>query len=160
MLQRLQSLLMAFIVIALFVLFFVPIFEIRMTDSQLWLGVCVTKVNQLGTVSSSTNYLTILLTLLPMTVTAYSISQFKKRPLQLKLGLFNTLMLTGLLGAMVMIQSNISQTYSHLIEAGEATSKFGFGFFIPAICLILNMISIRFIRRDERMVKDAFDRLR
>lgn len=158
MIQRIQSILMLGIVVALIVLFFVPIFQINSTGINITQGVCVTKIDATLTTSSQINYFSLLLAVLPIVVTLFSIFQYKNRPLQLKLGLVNTVLLLSLLGAMIYYKSNVVSDNSLILKV--ATAKFGFGFFIPAICLILNMISIRFIRRDERMVKDAFERLR
>lgn len=158
MIQRIQSVLMALIVVALLVLFFVPVFQLKAPLLELTQGVCVS-TKTVGVVSEqSYNFLSILCAVASMLITSFSITQYKNRPLQLKLGLGNTMALLGLLASMIFYKSGLVGNTPANIPGIEA--KFGFGFFIPAVCLILNMISIRFIRRDERMVKDAFERLR
>ncbi|HTF80936.1 MAG TPA: DUF4293 domain-containing protein [Cytophagales bacterium] len=159
MLQRIQTVLLALMVIFTFVLFFVPTFTLKNDLITVTLGAFGTTVMAAGKpLSTSGGFMIAVIAGLGILITSYSIFSFKKRPLQLKLSLLNTLIYLSLLAVMVYYQSALVEKYSS--ATGGIEAKYGFGFFVPAICLLLNMIAARFIRKDEKMVKDAFERLR
>lgn len=85
------------------------------------------------------------------TVAAFSIFKYKNRLTQVKLGALNSLLMasTMVLPLFVFIKP---------LEA-DYTGGYGIGLFLPAIGLICNSIANRFIRRDERLVKES-DRFR
>lgn len=160
MLQRIQTVLLFAMIVFTVVLYFVPIFIIKNDISTIIFGALGTKVqNVAGTAAGGNiNLLVAGVAGLALLSTTFTIINFKNRPLQLKLSLFNTFIYLSLLAAMIYSQSGFTDKYAKLMIG--AKSSYSFGFFVPAICLILNMISSRFIRRDEKTVKDAFERLR
>ena len=95
-----------------------------------------------------------LVLILAFGLNAYTIFRYDNRVLQVKLGLLNSLILTGLLATMW-----------HYMTVGEALQKIpvtgalGLGFFVPAFSLLMNMMANRFIRQDEKVVRDS-DRIR
>lgn len=154
MLQRIQTLLMALIVVFTFSLFFVPIYVLKKELLTARLDVFGTTIEIVGKpLESHGSFLIAIVAGLGIAITSYAIFSFKNRPLQLKLGLLNTLIYLSMLGLMIYAQNSFLDDF-------KVGGTYGFGFFVPAICLILNMISSKFIRRDEKTVKDAFERLR
>jgi hypothetical protein len=47
----------------------------------------------------------------------------------------------------------------NLIKANHAGGKYDWGLYLPAAAIICNLIANRFIRRDEKLVRDS-DRIR
>ncbi|MEY3418068.1 MAG: hypothetical protein RL711_1053 [Bacteroidota bacterium] len=157
MIQRLQSILLAGVVLSMITLLFVPIWhkESPSTKEQVTVTAFAIK-SDLKTGSAEKPLLLIgALAIAAAGIAGYSIFQYKKRTLQLLLGIVNSLVLMGVLGAMwYCVQFDAST-----ILTTKDPAKFGLGFFMPAISMILNMLSSRFIRRDEKLVSSA-DRLR
>ena len=85
------------------------------------------------------------------TVAFISIGKYKNRYTQMKLGAFNSLLLAGTLASSVYFVTQLSKTLQ-----GGATSL---GLWLPGAAVLCNLLANRFIRRDERIVKDS-DRLR
>jgi hypothetical protein len=101
----------------------------------------------------STVYISILAIFIILS-TFYSVFQYKKRPLQIKLGLLNSLLLSALLGC-IFLGIQQGNSWLPLPQDGE----FKAGFFIPMLCIILNLIANRYIKKDEDLVRSA-DRMR
>jgi hypothetical protein len=94
------------------------------------------------------------LAILVIISTFYSILQFKKRLLQIKLGLLNSFLLSTILGFIFL---GIRQGNSWL--PSPMKGEFMAGFFIPIVCILLNMTANRYIKKDEDLVRSA-DRMR
>lgn len=84
----------------------------------------------------------------------YSIFKFKKRPLQLKLGMFNTVLISGVLGLMFYYQNAANNMFDT-----ETYGQFKIGLFLPPIAILFNLLANRYIRKDEKLVRSV-DRLR
>ena len=82
------------------------------------------------------------------TVAILEIGKFENRMLQMKMGALNSLLMAG---------SVISLVYfaTRLIEANQQAGHYGFAMWLPAIALVSNMVANRFIRRDEKLVRDS-----
>jgi len=83
----------------------------------------------------------------------YSLTRFRNRLLQIKLGALNSLLMAGVLG-LIMLFSNQGDQY---IQGQQG--EFLPGTYLPMGAMICNLIANRFIRRDENLVRSA-DRLR
>lgn len=81
----------------------------------------------------------------------FSILKFNNRPLQMKLGMGISMLLSLFLGLTIYFTSDLEKT----LGPGTYTTAF----FMVAVAVGLNILANRFIKRDEDMVKDA-DRLR
>jgi len=95
-----------------------------------------------------------LLIILIIGISIFSITRFKNRPLQLKLGLGNSVLLALVVGAFYTV---IGKGKSMI--AADAVSHFDPGFFFPLIAIVLNIAANYYIRKDENLVKSV-DRLR
>ncbi len=84
------------------------------------------------------------------TITFIQIGKYKNRILQVKLGALNSLLLALALGLAVYF----GQKFIRLHGGG-----YGFGMWLPAAAALFNWLALRFIRRDEKLVRDS-DRLR
>jgi glucan phosphoethanolaminetransferase (alkaline phosphatase superfamily) len=93
------------------------------------------------------------LAILSALIAFYSISRFKNRLLQIKLGALNSLLMAGVLG-LIMLFSNQGEA---LIQGQHG--QYLIGTYLPMGAMVCNLIANRFIRRDENLVRSA-DRLR
>ena len=75
-------------------------------------------------------------------VAAYALISYRNRRLQVKLGLYNTLILIGLMGF----------TYYSVIQ--QVAKEFLICL-PPTIAFVSNLLANRYIRKDEKLVKDA-----
>ncbi len=84
----------------------------------------------------------------------YSIFQFKKRMLQIKLGALNAFLMMIFVGLATWL---IFEGEKSLGEG--ATATFGLGYFLPLGALLFNSLANRFIKKDENLVRSV-DRIR
>ena len=83
-------------------------------------------------------------------VALISIFKYKNRLTQMKLGALNALLMATTLG---LTYYKMHQ-YEHLINP-ETRGSIQLGFFLPAVAMLLNIFSNRFIRKDEKLVKSV-----
>ena len=86
-------------------------------------------------------------------LTTGAIFLFNNRPLQTKVTLF------GLIANILALVSTVVIFFNFSSDAGTANVQDGFGFYLPAIALIFSFLAMRFIKKDEKLVRSA-DRLR
>lgn len=86
------------------------------------------------------------------TTAVMEILKFEDRMSQMKMGALNSLFMAGALGTAVYFATKLMSTTG--IEG-----RYGWALYLPAIAMISNLIANRFIRRDEKLVRDA-DRIR
>ena len=95
-----------------------------------------------------------LLIIIIIGISVFSITRFKNRPLQLKLGLGNSVLLCLVPLAYYLV---IGKAKSMI--AADAIAHFDPGFYLPLIAIVLNILANRYIKKDEDLVKSV-DRLR
>ena len=88
-------------------------------------------------------------------VALFELLQYRNRVLQMKLGLLNSIVLAGILGALVYAIVYVAEP---LIPGAAPGTKLA-GFWLPFVALMCNVLANRFIRSDENLVRSA-DRLR
>ena len=96
--------------------------------------------------------LSALLAAAAATIAFMEIGRFENRLAQIKMGALNSLLMAGSLGWLVYKAIG-------LIEEHQMAGQYGLSLWLPAGAMISNMIANRFIRRDEKLVRDA-DRIR
>jgi Domain of unknown function (DUF4293) len=82
------------------------------------------------------------------TLAFLAIGKFENRMTQIKMGALNSLLMAGSLGALVYFATQ-------LIERNQMAGQYGLSLWLPAGAMISNMIANRFIRRDEKLVRDS-----
>ncbi|TGE05638.1 DUF4293 domain-containing protein [Hymenobacter fodinae] len=87
-------------------------------------------------------------------VALFEIFQFRNRFTQLKLGMVNFLLIVATIGAGFYFSSLGEQMLNV-----KMPGTFQAGFYLPTLALLLNLLANRFIRRDEQLVR-SMDRLR
>ena len=88
-------------------------------------------------------------------VALYEIFQYRRRVRQMKLGLLNSVLLAAVLGALVYAIVYVAEPLIPSTTPGEKLA----GFWLPFVALMCNVLANRFIKRDEDLVRSA-DRLR
>jgi hypothetical protein len=149
--QRIQTVFLVIAILSLIISIFLPIWALQ--PSHELYALHYSNLNAEG-VKQSSYYpycITAVLFIAAVTIALIEITKFKDRLLQIKLGTLNSLLLAGGLGAAVYFATTMVKTY----EGG----RYGLGLWLPAVAVICNWLAMRFIRRDEKLVRDS-DRLR
>ncbi|HLT72332.1 MAG TPA: DUF4293 domain-containing protein [Cyclobacteriaceae bacterium] len=147
--QRIQTVFLAVAIIALLVSLVQPIWSIQTETS--------THILTPFYLMRDGGYLyfpfsaTAILTVAAATLALTSMTKYKKRVVQIKLGALNSLVLVGVVGCSVFFAIRLIEEFQ-----GGA---YGLGFYLPMVAVICNLISNFFIRRDERLVRNS-ERLR
>ncbi|HMG92146.1 MAG TPA: DUF4293 domain-containing protein [Chryseolinea sp.] len=149
--QRIQTLFLVIAILALLVSLVVPIWsvevngEARVLTSFYYLNDGVYQYNPYS--------LTAILAIAAATIALTEILKFKNRITQVKLGALNSLFLVGVLVSAFVFSNQ-------LMKGVEGTKgQYGLGMWLPFIAVICNLLANRFIRRDEKLVRDS-DRIR
>lgn len=160
MLQRIQSIFLTLVFVAMIVAVLSPLW--KKCDTATAGAVQLTAINlteytnfETKEVSSqSWTFYIALLALVAAGVAVYSVTQYKNRLTQIKLGALNSLLMGGSLITAVYF----SFQGEKLLEPG-IKGVFLLGFYAIFAGLIFNVLANRFIRRDEQLVRSV-DRIR
>ena len=154
--QRIQTIFLVLVVISMIVGIFFPI----------WVGVDAGVTHKLyplhysmysgSETSLAPNYfpyaLTAILMIAAATLAIMEIRRYDDRILQIKMGTLNSLILMGVMVCVMWFANT-------MINAHPANWTYGYGLYIPFVGVTCNWLAVRFIRRDEKMVRNS-DRLR
>lgn len=153
MLQRIQSIFLALIAIALCSFMFVNIWDKQNIDSQefVTLNAFELTFSRGGAVVETTNTVILfVMAFVGMAFAIYSLFSFKKRMQQMMFGLINSIVIAALLGFIIYFSFK-----GDSMIANGSKGSFGLGLIIPALALICNTVANKFIRKDEEAVKDS-----
>ncbi|MCO6498788.1 MAG: DUF4293 domain-containing protein [Vicingus serpentipes] len=155
MIQRIQTVFLALVVILGVVFFFVPILAFTSADAIYVMNAYKTVAINDATIVIAKNMGVGVLQGIVLLLALVIIFIYKNRQLQLKLAKFNILLIAFQIAAVVMY-SDVAKTAIH-----TATTEVSFklGAIIPVLSLILTYLTIRFIKKDDELVRAA-DRLR
>ena len=95
--------------------------------------------------------LTAILAIASITISIIEIGKYKNRILQMKLGALNSLFLAGTIACAFIFSNQLAKEF----QGGVL----GLGLWLPGIAVLANLLANRFIRRDEKLVRDS-NRLR
>ena len=93
------------------------------------------------------------LAILAAIVSAFSIFKYTNRLTQMKLGLLNSMVIAGVAVCAMLVAGNADTFMTNYPK------EFKLGALLPVVALIFNSLANRFIRRDEKLVRDS-DRMR
>ena len=150
MIQRIQTIFWLMGAISIALLFVAPIANLTGSmDLEFWLNGFYSSGSEeyvrptwvLGVLAS----IIILISLL-------TISLFKKRELQMRLTIFNTILIVGLIGLGVFFALNAANDF-------DCTLKTEYYSVMPLVAIIFNLLAWRGTRKDYLMLK-AVDRIR
>src|SRR5688572_10581190 len=156
MIQRIQSVFLLLLAIAMIVLLFLPIWSetIPQTNQELELTAFQLTNNAAANPTSTSSIAIGIIAIISACVALYEIFQFKNRLTQMKLGMLNSLLIAALLGAVVYYSLFVGEEINPAVEGHKEA-----GFYFPLAALVLNSLANRFINRDEKLVRSV-DRLR
>ncbi len=157
MLQRIQSIFLSLIAVAMLGFLFVNIWQKTSAD-----GTETVVLNAMQMLNSKNGMVmqeiqTFLLGSIAFVIfvlSTVSLFSFRNRMRQLQFGLIISVLIAALLGAIVYYSFE-----GEKLIGDSQKGSFGPGLLIPAFSLILNSIANRFIRKDEQEVRAA-DRMR
>lgn len=155
MIQRVQTIYLLLAAVFSGLMFFFPFIE--MVDSSQYL----LQFNYNGIFRLEPNGNLLLQSALPVTIiisatlvlSLVTIFLYKKRILQMRLCIYNILLLLGTMGLIYYYYSQIADK----LAIGE--QAFRPAFIFPLAAAILNFLAFRGIRRDEKLVR-SYDRIR
>lgn len=166
MIQRIQTILLLGVALCMGLVLAYPIwFETNAEQTQgMMMTAFSTEIIDFGgtmnngdddtVVSSSANWYIAALAVVAGLVALLSIFQFKNRLNQMKLGALNALLMASTLGL-----SYYSIFQNEASFSATTQGNISLGFYLPAFAMLLNILSNRFIRKDEKLVKSV-DRIR
>jgi Domain of unknown function (DUF4293) len=157
MIQRIQSVFIALTVACVLAFLAFPIWTKADAATQQSISLdAFNIVSKKSTLSQITPvfYLAVL-AIFAAAIGIFSLLQYKNRMRQVMMVALNSLVIGGLLGTSVyLVYSKTSQVF-----LAEVKGDFGIGLYLLFAALVFNWLANTFIRKDERMVKDA-DRMR
>lgn len=147
--QRIQTVFLVLTIIVLGASLILPVWQAKDGDAQLILTpFYLLKDGQYVYIPYA---LTAMLAVASMTITIIEVRRFDNRLLQMKLGAFNTLLLAGMMISTVIFCNKLTTMYPIF--------SYGIGIYLIFAAVICNWVALKFIRRDEKLVRDS-DRLR
>ncbi len=151
--QRIQTLFLVLVVLSMLVSFFLPLWKITngATEMQLYPLHFSTIENGVKTTQYFPFSIMAILMVAAATIAIMEIMRFDNRMTQVKLGTLNSLILALVLGSVVYFYNQVTNQYGY--------GKFGLSIWVPFVGVACNWLAIRFIRRDEKLVRDS-DRIR
>lgn len=157
MIQRVQTLFLVLIVIGMGVCLFTPSWQkTRLQGEEGVLTAYTLEHRKAGALVSATpTFYVAILAVMVAAVALYAIFQYRNRLLQIKLGALNSLLMAALLGCLMYFATRVGEALFDPATQG----KYGTGLYAVILALVCNMVSNRFIRRDEQLVRSA-DRMR
>ena len=150
--QRIQTVFLAVAIIALVISLILPIWQGQNEGSLLVLTPFYLLQKGQDQYVYLPYSLTAMLIVASITIALIEIRRYDNRMLQIKLGLLNTLLLAGAMVCVAVFTLKLAKQYPE-------TSQNGTGMYVIFVAVLCNWLAVRFIRRDERLVKDS-ERLR
>jgi len=152
MIQRIQSVFL-FLSLCFFVpMFFVPVAELVYFSGEILkfdlTGFYITDLGTTTRISSQTSIK--LFAILISALTFVTIFLYKNRLLQMRLCIYNVVLLLGIAGVALLVLNNVQDIKS---------VSYRLPIVFPVVCSILHYLAFRAIRRDHFMV-EALSRLR
>ncbi|MDW3212092.1 MAG: DUF4293 domain-containing protein [Reichenbachiella sp.] len=112
------------------------------------------ETGEIAIITEGQTFYIAILAILAAGVALYSIFKYDNRLLQMKLGALNSLFMGGAMGLIVY---HVYQ--AERMVAPTQQGNYLFAFYLGVSALLFNLLSNRFIRRDEKLVRSA-DRIR
>ncbi len=154
MIQRIQSIFLLMVSIFMGLTVFLPIWGKQDAANKIQMN-AIKMIEVSGDVvtEQTTVYLAIIAGLTAI-LSFGNIFNYKNRRFQMKIALFCTLLIAAFIGISTFLTYQAENAFSP-----ELGGTFGFGYFFPVAAVLFNWLSVRFIKKDEDMVRSA-DRLR
>jgi len=160
MIQRVQTIFLFLVVVAMGVTIGLPLWEQVDTgsgtgDSWNLSAFMLTNLDATGEeIQSSSKWYIAAMASFAGLLALISIFQYKVRSRQMMLNMVNSLIMVGLVASVFLTTNGINEA----IKA-EAPGEYQIGFWAVLIGMVCNMLANRFIRKDEALVRSV-DRIR
>jgi len=148
--QRIQTVFLGVTIVALIISLILPVWQGLPEGSTIVLTPFYLVQNDLYTYLPYS--LTAVLVVAGITIALIEIRRYDNRILQMKLGVLNTAILAGSMICVAWFTMELTKKY-------PAGSQNGIGMYLIFVAVLCNWLAVRFIRRDERLVRDS-ERLR
>ncbi|MDQ2657252.1 MAG: DUF4293 domain-containing protein [Bacteroidota bacterium] len=153
--QRIQTVFLVLVIISLLAAILFPIWvheAIGQTHKLFAFHYSITgKSGEMITTQYLPYCITAVLAIASMTLSVIEIGKYKNRMLQMKLGALNSLFLAGTILSAFILSNQLTKEFGG--------GQLGLGLWLPGVAVICNLLANRFIRRDEKLVRDS-NRLR
>lgn len=153
--QRIQSVFLGVVILSLIIGLLMPVWVSAGEGVEYRLYPIYFMVKQNGQITTSQYFpfcITAMLMVAAVTIAITEFRRYDNRLLQVKLGTLNSLILAGVMICDVLFSNQ-------MIKAYPIPWKFDFSLYLTFVAVACNWLAIRFIRKDEKMVRDS-DRLR
>ncbi len=157
MIQRVQTIFLFLITIAMGVALSTPLWEKAGSTSPEMAHLTALQYSQQQGITTHTDtiwYLALLIGLVGLS-SLYAVFQYRNRLTQTALCAVNALMLTAIMGIILYRTLYAGKAYGNPADQGTFLT----GFYAIIAALVFNALANRFIRRDEKLVRGS-DRLR
>ncbi|MEO7989627.1 MAG: DUF4293 domain-containing protein [Chryseolinea sp.] len=152
--QRIQTVFLAIAILSLVATIFLPIWIHQEASGKSYALYALHYSSIENGVKTTTYFpysVTAILAIAAATLAFVEIGKYKDRLLQMKLGALNSLLMAATIGSAVFFANQMFQTHKG--------GNYGMGLWIPGIAVVCNLVANRFIRKDEKLVRDS-ERLR
>ena len=150
--QRIQTVFLAIVVVSTLLSVFLPIWILDDPATGMQHQLYPLHYTQIQEGVRTTHYfpysLTAMLLIAAATVAISTIRRYDNRFTQIKLGMLNTLLTAGVMISIVVFVSDLTKNY-------PSGWRYGLPFYLAFVSVVCNWLAIRFIRRDEKLVRDA-----
>lgn len=154
MIQRIQTVFLLVVAIAMAAFLGLPVWEKSASDGGQSIRINALSItHQLNSVQAEIQptYHYLALAVLIAGIALFAIFKYKNRLMQSALCAVNSILMTVLLALVV---------YQTMFKAGklfepEAPGSYEYGFYGIVVAMLANVLANRFIRRDEKMVKES-----
>jgi len=154
MIQRIQTLFLGLVVIVMSLNLFSPVWIASHAYRKITIMPFYLLDNNEGVEKHHGILYVAIAIILIIGIAIFSMSQFKNRTLQLRLGMLNSLLLSAVVLAFYLV---IGKGKTMMGETFE--ESFELGFYLPLVSIIFNILANRFIKKDDDLVKSV-DRIR
>jgi hypothetical protein len=154
--QRIQTVFLSIVVLSMISSVFLPIWvsidPTSESSKALYPLHYTVKEGDISTTSYVPYCATAVLMIAAATIAIMQLRKYDNRIIQIKMGTLNSLILMGVMLCAILFANS-------LINSNPTGWKYGMGLYLPFVGVTCNWLAIRFIRRDEKMVRDS-DRIR
>ncbi|WP_375419430.1 DUF4293 domain-containing protein [uncultured Hymenobacter sp.] len=156
MIQRIQSVFLLLLALAMGSVLFLPIWHKAdpLTGQELTLSAFSLAFTGTNPHSDGSTWPIGALAAASAALAVFEIFQYRNRFTQLKIGAVNMLCIVATIGAIFFYS-----TRGEILLNVKLEGAYQAGFYLPTLALLLNLLANRFIRADERLVR-SMDRLR
>lgn len=152
--QRVQTVFLAVAVVSLLASLVFPIWSVELNGDRTVLTSFYLATGFKGEQGEGATYaympyaVTAMLSVAAITLAILGILKYKNRMTQMKMGALNSFFLVGVILASFYFSNN-------LIKSLNAGGGYGLGMWLPGVAVLCNLLANRFIRKDEKLVRDS-----